>query len=685
MEISGKLYWASADVETVVRECENRRKFYYRYLNDVGFMFLWNAVYRAFYAATEQGPFTLNRYQEDNIVDANINDFRNLIMHKVGIIISQNPTFEPMSVNTDVKSIAQCKLAKSLLNYYTDVKRGKAKVQNIVLNAALFGEGFMLQTWDATAGSRKFTLPVEGGTRQLSEGDVDQRVFEPVDIIRDIQIMDVEQNHWYIVREVKNRYDTAAKYPELYNEILNANFERPMDEHYLNYNNWNDTKDLVVTYTLYHKRTAACPNGRIVKFINQNIILSDGDLPMQDYPLHRISDTDIKGKNFAYTDAFDMLGLQDLCNGLASTVVTNLNAFGVQNIIVPFGSNVSETQYGGKLNIIEWDPQSGGVPQALQLTAQPDGVWNALNYLNTKLEIVSGVNSTARGNPPPQVGSGVALSMMQSLNIQYAQGLQTSYVTFMETSATALINLLKDYAQLPRIAQITGEANSSYLKEFKGSDLLNVNRVVAKLSNPMTNTVQGRYTIGEMLASKGLIKDASDLLTVLETGNLDTLTDGRNMQLYFCRTIVEKLRNGEDIPLPAITDDHLLHIRHLADLAADVDIRMNRPDLLVRINDQILAHMKFLQDPSVSMLMVALQQQPLPVNQPAQSAQAPQGAGGGANIQMNTSAPVNIQGSNQNAAAQAAISQGKPMPPVIEQPGTPTGQLPADFAQFNGE
>jgi hypothetical protein len=253
----------------------------------------------------------------------------------------------------------------------------------------------------------------------------------------------------------------------------------------------------------------------------------------------------------------------------------------------------------------------------------------------------------------------------------------------MESSATALINLQKAYAQLPRIAQITGEANASYLKEFKGSDLMNVNRVVAKLSNPMSNTIQGRFTIGEMLASKGLIKDASDLLTVLETGNLDTLTDGRNMQLYFCRTIVEKLRNGEDVPFPAITDDHLLHIRHLADLAADVDIRMNRPDLLTRISSQILAHMKFLQDPSVSMLMVALQQQPLPANPPQGQPQQPAGQGQGMSMQVNS--PINIQGSNQNAAAQAAISQGQGMTPVMNAPGNQTGQLPADFAQFKGE
>lgn len=671
-----KLYWAASDAAEAVTECEKRRVDYYRYLNDQGFMYAWNAIYQAYYAGKEHCS-PLMTGEQGNIMSVSVNDFRNLIQHKVAIVINQNPAWEPMAVNSDVKSTAQCKLAKSLLNYYQDVKRARVKATNAVTNAALFGEGYLLQTWDATAGARKFTLPTENGVRNINEGDVDQRIFEPIDVIRDVTITDSEQNHWYIVRETRNKYDTAVKYPELYDEIVNSTVNRDPGQHYLNYVDWMHSKDLVTVYTFLHKRTAACPEGRVLRYINDAIILSDGPLAMQDYPLHRLVDTEIRGKNFGYSDAYDMLGLQDTLNGLWSTVFTNLNAFGVQNVIMPVGSNISESSFGG-LNIIEWDPQSGGAPQALQLTSQPDGIWNAINGMSSKLETISGVNSTARGNPPAQVGSGVALSMMQSLNVQYNQGLQSSYVSFMEAIGTALINLIKDYAHLPRVAAIVGESNSSYLKEYKGADLMNVNRVVAKLANPMSNTIQGRYAMGEMLASKGLIKDASQLLTVLETGNLDNLTDGRNSQLIYAKAIVEALRNGEPVPMPRITDDHLLHIRMISDLASDINIRTERPDLLEAMDNQILAHMKFLQDPSVSMLMVALQQQPLPPNQPQAQGQGPQGRGPGANISMKG---PNIS-LNTNAAAQAATAQGTPSPGMLAtgEPSAPTGQLPQDFA-----
>ena len=669
------LYWAAKDSRDCVLACINKKVDYYNYCNQQGLMRLWHAVYIAYYASTEIGPYSQRAGERGNLVDVSINDFRNLIQHKVGLVINQNPVWEPMATSSDVKSLAQCKLARALLNYYQDVKRLRVKANNWVTNAAMFGEGFLLQTWDATVGERKFSLPnADGGVTHINEGDVDQRVFEPVDVIRDIQIQDSEQNHWYIVRQIRNKYDIAAKYPDLYNEITGLGFERDILEHYLSYINYSDSEDLVTMYTLIHKRTASVPKGRIINYINSSIILDDTELTHQNYPLHRIVDTEIKGKNFGYTDSFDMLQVQELTNGLWSTVVSNLNAFGIQNILLPQGSNISESQLSGGLNIIEYDAVSGGVPSALQLTQQPNGIWEALNGLGQKLETISGVNSTARGNPPAAVGSGVALSMLQSLNVQYNQGLQSNYISGMEAVGTALINLIKDYAAIPRVAAIVGEANASYLKEYQGKDVSEISRVVAKLGNPMANTAQGRYAIGEMLTAKGLIKDASQLLTVLETGNLDVLTEGRDMQLMYSKAIIDNLRQGKPVPAPIVTDDHLLHIRAIADLTADLSIRTDHIELLPAMMEQMMKHMQFLQNPNTSVLMVALQQQPLPQTPEPQGQPSP---GTSSPNLSNTTNVSTTAGKMQNATISGGAGQSAPMPPMQPSPASSsTGQMP---------
>jgi hypothetical protein len=62
------------------------------------------------------------------------------------------------------------------------------------------------------------------------------------------------------------------------------------------------------------------------------------------------------GTPFAYTPMFDLLGLQDAVNSLYSTVLTNQTAFGVQNILVPQGSNISISELSGNLNETEMTP-----------------------------------------------------------------------------------------------------------------------------------------------------------------------------------------------------------------------------------------------------------------------------------------------------------------------------------------
>jgi hypothetical protein len=667
-------YWASKSSQECVGHLEGMRKEYYRYLNNTGLMQLWAAIHMAYYKATSVGPYGGSSGEWNEYQNVSINDFRNLIQHKVGLVINQKPVWEPMSINSDVESLAQTKLAKSLLEYYQDAKRLSVKATNWVLNASLFGEGFLLQTWDATTGAVTFADQDEmGNTVVQHEGDVDQRVYAPIDVIRDCSITDSEQNHWYMVRETRNRWDLSAKYPELANEIENHPYKRDDTEHYIYDPNWDKAEDLVTLYRFFHKKTASVPKGRMIEFLSEDIILRDADVPYEDYPLHRVIDTDLQGRNFGYTDAYDMLELQSLTNGLWSTIMTNLRAFGVQNILLPEGSNISETQLGGALNVITFDP-SGPPPVALQLTAQPQGVFDALNALSAKLETISGVNSTARGNPPAAVGSGVALSMLQSLNVQYSQGLQSSYVSGMEQVGTSLVSLLKNYAQVPRTIAIVGQANSSYLKQFQGKDLDKVHRVSVKLGNPMANTPQGRFAMGEMLAQRGLITDASQLLTVFETGSLDSLTEGRDAQLILSKQIVEALRSGESVPEPVITDDHKLMIRALADLTSDMSIRMEHPELIGPIFEQIMKHMKFLQDPNIAILMGVLGQEALAPSQPI--------ANGGQPAPIDASQTTNNPAMPQKPPTGASKANPSPASPGnAAKPPNNVGNLPANFAK----
>ncbi len=63
--------------------------------------------------------------------------------------------------------------------------------------------------------------------------------------------------------------------------------------------------------------------------------------------------------------------------------------------------------------------------------------------LEKTMETISGVNAVARGNPDPNLRSGNALALIQSMTLQFMSGLQQSYVAMIEDVGTGIIDILK--------------------------------------------------------------------------------------------------------------------------------------------------------------------------------------------------------------------------------------------------
>jgi len=696
---SNKQYWATMPAKEAVAECERRREEYYKYIKDKGFAWIWGLVSDFYHSATARQTLSESTGAWNELQSVSINDYRNLIQHKTGIIVNQKPTWEPIATNSDPKTLGQTLLAKNLLTYYTEVQNYSKKLTRCANAAAKFGEGFVVQLWDGMQGKEIAKLPAadKDGNETITtifEGDVECSVYEPIDVIRDPGIMEQEQNHWFIIRTPKNKWDLAARYPEQYDAIVACSLKHDRDEDYRRYDEQQVANDLVYVYTLFHRKTAALPAGRILKYINADIILDSDPLSYKDYPVHRMVDVPIPGTNFSYTDSFDMLQVQDLIDGLWSTVITNQRAFGVQNIIMPLGSNISESQLGGALNVIEFDAMSGGKPEPLQLLATPPEIFKSIELLENKLETISSVNSTARGNPPTGVEAGVALSFLQSLNVQYNQGLQDSFINTMSSVGTALINLLQQNARTERVVHIVGTAKRSLALTFKGDDLNDIQRVLARPSNPMMQTVQGRWSLADMMAQRGVIKDPTMLLTVIETGSLDALTEGQEMSNINIKYENEMLREGKTVPVRP-TDDHVAHLREHANITSDVHMRLAQPGTEEYAAIQACIaheqeHMRFLGDPAFAPLLIALGQQPM-VIQPGQigssggqaaptaAAQGPGGTTVVAPMQNAAGQAATAAGQAPAANQAAGMQNGRNIGPA--QPGVATGQIPDKLIQ----
>jgi hypothetical protein len=236
----------------------------------------------------------------------------------------------------------------------------------------------------------------------------------------------------------------------------------------------------------------------------------------------------------------------------------------------------------------------------LQLTSTPAEIFNFIEGIKADMETLIGVNSVARGNPESNLKSGAALALIQSLAIQFAQGLQQSYAQLLEDVGTSVIHILQDYAATPRVALIAGKANKSYLKEFKSDDLMNISRVVVDMGNPVMRTTAGRVNLAEQLLQNGLVQTPQQYLEVLTSGKLEPIYESEQAELLLIRSENEQMQEGIQ-PAVLRTDNHPLHIKeHLVVLSAPKS-RAN-PTIVNAALSHIQQHELFMAPPVSAML-----------------------------------------------------------------------------------
>lgn len=563
----------------------------------------WAAYHGAYYTDAANGHQITFGGAEGEIVNLPINHIRNLAQHILVMTTANRPTMEARATNTDYKSLTQTILANGLLDYYMREKRLEKFLKNAVEYAIVMGAGFIKMSWNSTSGELyDFNEETQS---PIYEGDVEFTNLSPFDVVVDNTKED--QNHdWIVCRTWKNKYALMAKYPELAEEISRLQTKTEVLRFRFNGIGANQTDDIAV-YEFFHRRDEALPDGRYLLFLDDNVILYDGPIPYRSLPIFRISPSDILGTPYGYTSIFDLLPMQEALNSLYSTVLTNQNAFGVQNILVPRGADVSISELTGGLNIIECNT-AAGKPEALNLTQTPAEVFKFMDIIERGMETMSGVNSVARGNPEASLKSGAALALVQSMAIQFMSGLQQSYVQLIEDVGTAMINMLKDFAAVPRVAAIAGKANRTYMKEFKGDDLSSVNRVIVDVGNPLARTTAGRVQMAEQMLQMGAIKDPQQYFTVINTGKLDVMNEGIQSELMLIKGENERMVAGEQVPVLDI-DEHKNHIMEHKTVLADPDLRKD-PQLTKLILDHIQQHIEALRQSNPDLLML-LGQQPL--------------------------------------------------------------------------
>lgn len=691
--MSEHVYFAADKPENTVAYLEEKAKEWFTGITDTSYLdkikASWRSYYGDFYGRDGNSSHSISFGGENGeLVNLAVNHYRNLAQHILVMVTGTRPSFQCRAMNTDNKSIIQAKLGNGLLDYYMREMRLEEILKDAVEYAIILGSGYVKLEWNSTkgevidyiepdpesiVGEDDDGMPIDANGNivealPINEGEVEASLLSPFDVVFDSTKEYFDKNEWVVCRTAINRHVLIAKYPEYADQIMaiESKSSEGKKHNTVPYTKYDETNDIHV-YELFHKKNEAVPNGRYMLYINKEIVLEDTILPYRKLPVYRIVPSSIIGTPYGYSNMFDLLPIQDMINSLYSTAATNINAFGVQSILSPRGADVEAEQVGDGMQFIEYNAQVGK-PEPLQLTATSPEVYQMMSLLEKTMETLSGVNSVARGNPEQSLRSGNALALVQSQALQYVSGLQKSYIRLLEDVGTGLIHLLQDFASSPRMVAIAGMNNITEMKEFKSDDIMSISRVAVNVGNALMQTSAGRAQVAENLMQMGLIDNVDKYLMVLNSGNLDALTDSKFDNMTLIKAENEAMMLGE--AQQAIwSERHSIHIKEHMEVLNDPRLKQD-PELVQRVLDHVTQHANLLRtvDPA---LLQAIGEQPLapapnPANMGGQQGGAPQPPQQGVPVDQTNAAMMNPQ---------QPVDQGQ-LPQPAQPAGVEEGILP---------
>lgn len=637
-------YWASADTRTCADEVLKRSEDYWSFCRAKGWFTMWRRLYYAYNPNRYSVGQTIQSGESNEYRTIKVNHFRNLLEHIQTLSITDRPAWQPQSTNTDAKSQKQTIIAAGVLDYMMREKRVERHLKDATRNAILFTEGFVSEQWDTSKGEALATDPETGHTRH--DGDMLYNSHEPVDVVRDPNLKSWNSRSWVVVRTYENKYDLAAKYPEYYDEIVGQQSGITLDNHYLGgqFLDRSTESDQIALLTFYHVKSASCPDGRQMVMLSDGTVLSDSILLYKHLPVQRIVASDQIGTPFGMSVSQDLLPLQEMLDAHYTTILSINENYSIPKVLLPIGSDIMTDSLSAGFQAITYNPQAGK-PEIMMMPTAPNGLFDAMAKLQQDMETISGVNSVSRGQPEASLKSGSALALVQSMAIQFHAPLQQSYIQLLEDVGTATIQIMQDYADTPRIIQIAGKRNQGIIQQsFSNKDIDSISRVQVQVGNPLSKTVSGRLSIAQDLLANKIITTAQEYLMVLETGELEPLTQGPTSELLNLSSENELLLDGKTVPV-LFTDNHVLHIQEHGALASDPAIRTN-PELFAIIAQHLQEHIEMLSNPAYQNFRMLTNQPSLPPQ--GMPAQGPQ-------------------------PGQPNVPQGGPNPGMVVAPGQPMG------------
>jgi hypothetical protein len=634
--MSDSEYWATLQGVDLAKAAFDRVRRYYADLPLTVMFRRWSKAYRTYYGlAGEEDPFDISRAMQTGergqLVSVKFNHCGSIGRRAVALVSQTVPDWDIVPEQADSASQEQADFGRKLLDYEMDIGGTGEYLFEAAEGAIIFGECTYSLGWDPLAGP-KLSQPDPKLPMRTKVGDLTRKVLTPLDLV--VDRFRYDRNHeWKIERTWENKWNLAARYPNLADQITSFDPASSKDRFPGVITNSIEADrqrknelmtELIPLYTLLHKPTDALPDGKIALFLSEDVLLYEGPFPYgDDIPHATIAPGKMIRTPYGDSGLHHIMGIQDVLDNVASSIASNNVALATHVIMIPKGAEFDYRELAEGLAALEVDygPDGKHKPEVLSLNASNEVAQSFVEFAIKSMETNSGISSTLRGNPQPNIQSGAFAALVAQQALEYAGPFQYSFQNAVAKAGNIIIDIFQRYADQPRVVEIAGEDHAYQVKSFSNvGDPANgvigiskIHRVAVKSGNPAARTPAFAIAAADSLLQRGALGDPNvagkRYLQLIRTGDLDTVISSAEANSMRIRRENEALRRGEKVQVLA-TDTHKQDIDEHALLLSNPESRSN-PAIVNNTLEHLQGHIDALRQTDPALLML-LGQTPLP-------------------------------------------------------------------------
>lgn len=611
-----------------------QRRAYYDAAEAKGLRRIWEIAYCQYYglnpAAVGDMMQTLAFVGENKqFLRFRIGKFRAFIKQQIGMARGERPAFKAQGTNTDYATGAQIQASDQIISYLYQTGTGESLEGEALEANAVVGMGSAHTQWDYDGGHEvDVELPApEGGnvydfqtgqlvpatiTTQKKSGMPMSTMAYPWETPCNPNVRN-NKHAWRGVRARENKFELGELYQEHKQALQSMQFEHDeFTAHTLfGFDLSVSTEDDIMVDHVYVAPCRLVPNGRYVG-LAQDVVLWDEECPLDEIPIVDMCSARYMGAHFGYCENWDLIPTQEMRDQLCSDAASNFTKFGRPMIVADEGLQLDQ-RFVGRGHFIWTKPQGTEAPTAVEINPMPPGFMEFLEYLHRQDDDTTAQSSVSRGQPNKDVNSAQMAALYHNNTLEFRSGEQAALFHFRKTLANQYLNMTRRFADAPFLAEIAGQSERPFMKQFTVESLSGIKRVILEPVSPLSRSAAGRIAMAELLMKIEDPKMRAALQKGIETGQWgDFCKKERNSDL---RVQWENEQLAQGIPCRVLSSDHPWeHIPgHLADIDARTEQLNGDPEAVNAYLEHVLEHLMQYQNINPNMARVLGIPLPLPI------------------------------------------------------------------------